>query len=88
MNQLTEKFSACPYCGETIMKGALRCVNCSKLLKTPTEQAESIQQLAAQKKSFNYRGMIKLLFLLAAAGYVYFYYSDRVIQFIRGMLDK
>jgi uncharacterized membrane protein YvbJ len=88
MSQLTENYSVCPYCGKSVMKGAMRCVSCCKLLKTPDEQAESIRQLTAKKKRFNFRGMIKLLFLLAAVGYVYFYYSDRVIQFVRGMLDK
>jgi uncharacterized membrane protein YvbJ len=88
MSQLGGNFSACPYCGKSVMKGAMRCVSCGKLLKTPDEQAESIRQLTSKTKKFNFRGMIKLLFLLAAAGYVYFYYSDSVIQFVREMLDK
>jgi uncharacterized membrane protein YvbJ len=87
MNQLTE--NVCPYCGTSVLKGAMRCVSCGKLLKTPDEQAESVRRLTAKKKKpFNFRGLIKLLFLLAAAGYVYFYYSDSVIQFVREMLDK
>jgi len=78
---------ACPYCGRNILKGAMRCPGCGKILKTAEEQRASIKQFKKAKKKFNYMGPVKLVLFLIAAGVIYNYYYDEIVAFVRALLE-
>lgn len=80
-------FSTCPYCGQKVIKGATRCVGCSRILKTPAEQAVSIQRLRESKKRFDIGRLLEFIILLVVIGIIYYFFSDRIIGFIRGLLS-
>jgi uncharacterized membrane protein YvbJ len=81
-------FDTCPNCGQKILKGAMRCVGCGKILKTPEEQLASIQKLKESKKRFDIARLLKIIVLLLAIGIIYYYFSAQIIEFINGILRK
>jgi len=84
---MARKIEACPYCGRNILKGAMRCPGCGKLLKTAEEQRASIRQFEKAQKKFNYMGLVKLVVFLIFAGVVYNYYYDEIVAFVRSLLE-
>lgn len=79
-------FDKCPHCGQKVVKGAMRCARCGRLLITPEEQLERIERLKRAKKGFGAGGLFKFLILLAVLGGVWYFLSDRIIEFVRGLL--
>jgi uncharacterized membrane protein YvbJ len=88
VNGLRPDLDICPSCGRNILRGAMRCPGCGKMLKTPEEQAESIERLRKSKKKINVWGYIKFILFLAAAGVIYFFFSDEIIRIIKHYLNK
>jgi uncharacterized membrane protein YvbJ len=84
---MAENFDACPYCGNTIMKGAMRCVACGKIVKTADEQADSIKMLIKTKKKTKVAGFIKLIAFLLAAGAAYHYFPYQINGILQSVLD-
>jgi len=81
-------FDICPFCGQKIIKGAMRCVKCRKILKTPEEQLASIQKVKESKKGFNIAKLMKFIIWLLAFGIIYYFFSDRIVELIRNVLNK
>lgn len=85
---MLENVEACPYCGANIMKGAMRCPGCGKILKTAEEQTASIKKHMEARKKFNYPGLVKLIIFIIAASVVYYYYYDQIVAFVKSLLEK
>jgi hypothetical protein len=68
--------------------GAMRCVGCGKILKTPEEQAASIQKLKESKKSFNIGRFIRFIILILVIATIYYFFSEDIIELINNILDK
>lgn len=85
--EMAENFDACPYCGNTIMKGAMRCVACGKIVKTADEQADAIKTLTKTKKKFRVPGFFKLIAFLLAAGAAYHYFPDQINGILQSVID-
>jgi hypothetical protein len=85
---MTLDYDTCPYCGQKVLKGALRCVGCRKILKTPEEQAESLERLKSLKKKFNLSGLIKFILFLISLGLIYHFFSEQILEFIAPFLEN
>ena len=81
-------YDNCSYCGQRILRGAMRCMKCGRILKTPEEQIASIQKLRESKKSFNTDKLIKFIILLFAIGLVYYFFSEQIIEFLHKAFSK
>ena len=85
-------YDECPYCGRRIIKGAMKCMGCGKILKTAAEQQASIDRYTKSQQGGGFFGkMIKvLIFLLviAAAWYAYRNYRVEILSFINGLMKK
>jgi uncharacterized membrane protein YvbJ len=81
-------YDTCPYCGQKVLSGAMRCVGCGKILKTAEEQAESIEKLKVSQKKFKIRGYIKFAIFLTALGIIYHYFSEEILDLIIPLLEK
>ncbi len=67
----------CPYCGGNILKGAMKCPGCGKLLTTAEQQQEAIirHQEAAGKTDI--KGLvIKIVVIVITIALVYKYYDE------------
>jgi hypothetical protein len=82
------QFDICPYCGQKVLKGALRCVGCNKLLQTPEEREALIQKYRESQKKFNIMGVLKFIISLLIIGGILFYFSEDIIEFVHKILDK
>lgn len=82
MKELHSSFSTCPHCGKRVLKGAMRCVGCGRILKTPEEQLASIKQLELSERRFKKRKILKFIVLLATLGVIIFFFSGHIIEFI------
>jgi hypothetical protein len=69
-----------------VLKGALRCGRCNKILQTAQEREVLIQKFKESKKSFDIKKLIKFIFLLIAFGIIYFFFSEDIFTFIHEML--
>jgi uncharacterized membrane protein YvbJ len=81
-------FDVCPHCGQKILKGAMRCTGCGKILKTREEQIASIRNHRESKKRFNVRGFLEIVIILCALGYLIYHFSDQISEFLRSILKK
>lgn len=71
----------CPHCGQEIMKGAMRCPSCSKILKTAEEQLASVER-ASQKEDQSIVGPIikwTVIIVIIAAAYRY---KDELLEIL------
>jgi len=84
---MVESLEKCPYCGCNILKGAMRCPGCGKILKTAEEQSAYIKQYEKAQKKFNFMGLVKLLIFLIAAGVIYNNYYDEIVAFVRSLFE-
>jgi uncharacterized membrane protein YvbJ len=80
-------FDICLYCGQKILKGALRCGRCNKILQTAQERKFLIEKFKESKKSFDIKKLIKVIIVLIAFGIIYFFFSDHIFTFIHEMLQ-
>jgi uncharacterized UPF0160 family protein len=69
------------------MKGAMRCVSCGNMLKTPEEQSESIKKLESFQKRSAIKKFVKFIVFLSAAGLVYYYYDEEILRMIHKILS-
>ncbi len=76
------KTDICPYCGQQILKGAMRCVACGRILKTPEEQAEAIERLRKGKRGFVFGRLIRFLVIFCAVAVLYYFFSDEIRAFL------
>lgn len=83
---MSAEFDKCPHCGQKVVKGAMRCARCGRLLITPEEQLERIERLKKSRKDFRAGGILKLLVFLAALAAAWYFFSDRITEFVRGLL--
>jgi uncharacterized membrane protein YvbJ len=82
------KTDICPYCGQQILKGAMRCLACGRILKTPEEQAEAIERLRKTKKGFDFGRLIRFLVFFCAAAVLYYFFSDEIKGFLSGVFGS
>ena len=87
-NELNSHIDLCAYCGNNILRGAMRCVSCGKILKTPEEQSAAIRTIEKSQNSFKFRKILKLIVFLVSSGTVYFFYSEEITAFIAKLLAK
>ncbi len=81
---MNNTFLNCPYCGKTVMEGAMRCVACGKILQTPEEQSATIEKLQVKQK-FNIKGLLKGSLTLMVLSVLYYYFSERIIAMIKSI---
>ena len=79
-------FDVCSHCGGTILKGAMRCVSCGKILRTPEEQSVAIREMTKRRKGLTLKKLMKMAFVLIAAGAAY-YYSDTIRELITALVN-
>ena len=82
---MSNNFNNCPYCGKTVMKGAMRCVACGKIQQTPEEQVAAIEKLQSRRK-FNFKKFLNRTVTIIIIGVLYYYFSDRLIEIIKNTL--
>lgn len=83
---LKMEFDACPYCEQKILKGAMRCPACRRILLTPEDQLDTIEKIMNIEKGFNFGKLIKSILVLLALWAVYYYFYDRILDFIYSFL--
>ncbi len=77
-NQIDE----CPYCHRPVIKGAMRCVACGKILQTTEERIDTLEKLQSKQK-FNMKRFLKWTVMIIISGVLYYYYSERIIEIIK-----
>ena len=82
---MDNKFENCPYCSKTVIKGAMRCVACGKILQTPEEQIATIEKLQSKPK-FNIKRFLNCTVMIIIIGVLYYYFSDRLIVIIKNTI--
>lgn len=74
----------CPYCGGNILKGAMKCPGCGKLLTTAEQQQEAIIRHQESYKKTNTKGIvIKIVVILIVIALAYRYYEE-----IASLIDR
>ena len=85
-------YDECPYCGRQVIKGAMKCMGCGKILKTAEEQQASIQRYTESQQGGGFFGKIVkiviFMLVLAAAWYAYSNYRVEILSFINGLLKR
>ena len=85
-------YDECPYCGRQVIKGAMKCMGCGKILKTAEEQQASIQRYTESQQGGGFFGKIVkiviFMLVLAAAWYAYSNYRVEILSFIDGLLKR
>ncbi|MEE9615069.1 MAG: hypothetical protein V3W31_09025 [Thermodesulfobacteriota bacterium] len=79
---------SCPFCGNTIMKGAMRCPGCGKILKTAEEQEASYRRLKESQKKSSLVTVLTYLAVIGALAAVGVRYQKEILEFIEGVLGK
>jgi len=88
---MSPAFEACPYCGRKIIKGAMKCMGCGKILKTAAEQQRSIERYKDSQKSSFFAKILKYIFFLLfflVLGVVYKFYGVEIIHFVSDLIKK
>lgn len=80
--------NSCPFCGQNILKGAMRCLSCGKMLKTPEEQKASIEHLKTSQKRFKTANVIRITILLIIIGLVYYFFAEQLSAVIKKLLGS
>jgi len=78
----------CMYCGATILRGAMRCVSCGKILKTPEEQSAAIRDIMKRQHRVTVIKVFRLAAFLAGSCAAYLYYSDHIHEFVSKLFSK
>lgn len=81
-------FENCPHCGQKILKGAMKCTGCGKILITPEEQLDTIRHHTMSKKGFDVWKTVKNVLLFLIAGLLIYYFSDEILDFIKNTFSK
>ncbi len=88
MKELRSNFDTCPHCGKRVLRGAMRCVGCGRILKTPEEQLASIRKIEQSARKLKLRKILKFIALLAVLGVIIFSFSDHIIKFTSGLFSE
>ncbi len=83
---MDDQYEKCPHCGQTLLRGALKCINCGKILKTPEAQFADIERLRKSKKSqsgFNFASFLKCVLYLVIIAAVYYYFGDDILEYLQ-----
>ena len=84
-------YDECPYCGRQVIKGAMKCLGCGKILKTAEEQQASIQRYTESQQGGFFSRVVKIvifILVLAAAWYAHKKYQTEILSFIKGLLKR
>ena len=84
---MSNKFDNCPYCNQTVMKGAMICVACGRRLQTLEERIVIIEKLKSKPKS-NMKRFLKPIVIIIILGVLYYYYSERLIEIINNIIKQ
>jgi uncharacterized membrane protein YvbJ len=87
-NELNIQLDVCAHCGSNILRGAMRCVSCGKILKTPEEQSDAIREMVKGQNGFKLRRILKLIIFFILAGAVYYFYADGLREFVSTLLVR
>lgn len=87
-NEINMQLDLCAHCGSNIIRGAMRCVSCGKILKTPEEQSEAIRQMVKGQDGFKLRRIFKLIVFFILSGAVYYFYADWIRKFVSTLLGR
>lgn len=82
------EYDLCPDCGGKVPKGAMRCLHCSRLLRTPEERLSYIERFKASGRSPGKWRLLKPLLVLLLLGAVYYLFSEEIDDFIRRVLNE
>lgn len=82
------QYTFCHHCGKRLMAGAMRCVSCGKILKTPEEQIESVEMVKGKKKTFNLWPVVKVVLFIIVIAFVYNRFSDQISAFLHRVVGK
>ena len=86
------EYDDCSYCGRKVIKGALKCMGCGKILKTAEEQQVSIKRYTESQQGDGFFGkavkIVIFLAVLAAAWHAYSNYRVEILSFINGLLKR
>lgn len=75
-------YDRCPHCGQTVIKGAMRCLSCGKILKTAEEQAASIERLKKSKKKLPLKSILKFVFFIIVILVLYYVFSEEIAELL------
>ena len=75
-------YDRCPHCGQTVIKGAMRCLSCGKILKTAEEQAASIERLKKSKKKLPFKSVLKFVFFIFVILVLYYVFSEEIAELV------
>ncbi|MDT8316519.1 MAG: hypothetical protein RQ824_00820 [bacterium] len=84
-------YDECPYCGRQVIKGAMKCLGCGKVLKTAEEQQVSIQRYAESQHASSFGRVAKVvifILLVAAIWYAYNNYQADISSLIKDLLKR
>lgn len=79
---MNNQIEDCPYCHRPVIKGAMRCVACGKILQTSEERIDTLEKLQSKQK-FNMKRFLKWTLMIIISGVLYYYYSERIIEIIK-----
>lgn len=82
---MNNQIEDCPYCHRPVIKGAMRCVACGKILQTSEERIDTLEKLQSKQK-FNMKRFLKWTLMIIISGVLYYYYSERVIEIIKNTI--
>ena len=85
---MTIQMEACPHCGREIMKHAMRCPGCGKVLKTAKEQDASYRRLKESQKSSGLGKIIKFIVIVGVIAAVAYNFQDEILELVEGFLKK
>ena len=82
---MSNNFVDCPYCHKTVIKGAMRCVACGKLLQTPEEKIAAIKKLQSRQQ-FNISKLLKYTVMIIILGLLFDCFSERFIEIVEKVI--
>jgi hypothetical protein len=80
------EFANCPYCGQKILKGALKCPGCNKILQTPEEREALIQKYKTPQKKSGIIRLLKFVILLLTIGCIVYFFLDDILKIVNAFL--
>ncbi len=82
------EYTYCHHCGSRLLAGAMRCISCGKILKTPEEQINSVDAVKARHKKLDLWPIIKVALLLMIAFVVYNKFSAQILFYLNRLIGK
>lgn len=83
---MENRLTSCPYCSNTVMKGAMRCVACGKILQTPEKQIAALEKLQSSQKFTMYR-LRNYAVIIIVLGVLYYSFSERIFEIIQYIIS-